>query len=364
MGHIHSCFTGAGRGDAPDTTHLGHLSTAGSASSLQRQEGPRQLGKGQCGTVWALGDLVFKAPNECKHHQLWEDSCHHRKVEDALQRAPWAIRPRINIPRWTDLVHPSEETFWDGFRSWFPSNFQPTCGILSTRIHPVRPHVRHAIVDLFAPPSIKANKTGFLACPQNHDCLVRLYLGRRAERSASAASFRLRDFDLMVNEMEYMQLDIGTWARDMARTLAVLHWRAQVDANGVEFVLGRTGDVEAEFRAISLSGMRDRLVDRPNVFKFELSSQSMGVWLLDFDQCRTFPESPEGVKQLQRAFYLNDPYYPRPVSKHPNDVALWETFKAAYLQASAFLKPQSRMPRLFIQAVEEEGRRRAAGGSV
>ncbi|KIW27187.1 uncharacterized protein PV07_06949 [Cladophialophora immunda] len=362
MGHPLSCFTGAERGDAPDTAHPASLPPPESVASLQSQDGPKQVGKGQCGTVWALMDLVLKVPNEGKQDQLWNDSCNHRKAEDALHQAPWELTADINIPRWSNWVQPSEATFWNEFRSWFPEDFQPTCGILSTRIHPLPPRVREAIVDLFAPQPIKDNKTNFLALPENHDCLVRLYLGRRAERSASA-SFRLCNFDLMVNEMEYLQLDTGTWANVMAQTLAILHWRAQIDANDVEFVLGRTPQVDGEPIAPRLESRRCELADFPNIFRSALHQRSMGIWLLDFDQCQPFPDSPAGVKQLQRAFYFNDPYYPRPVSKHPNDMALWETFKATYLQASASLT-KSEMPGLFIEAVEEEGRRRGAGGSL
>ncbi|OAP61061.1 hypothetical protein AYL99_03262 [Fonsecaea erecta] len=356
MGHQISCFTGAKRGHT--TSHSRRLSRAESSASPQGQEGPRQVGQGQCGTVWALMDLALKVPNEGKQDRLWNDSCHHRRVEDALQQAPWEFRGHISIPRWSNWVQPSEAIFWSEFRSWFPQDFQPTCGILSTRIHPLPPRIREAIVELFAPPSIKANKTNFLKRPENHDCLVRLYLGRRAERSPSAP-FRLRNFELTVNEMEALQLDTGAWARVMAQTLAILHWKAQVDANNVEFVLGRTRQAEVESTVIPGGGRR-KLADFPNVFKFDLHQRSIGIWLLDFDQCRAFPESPVGVKQLQRAFYLNNPYYPRPISSHPNDMALWETFKATYLQASACLT-QSEMPGLFIEAVEQDGRWRGAG---
>ncbi|EXJ72175.1 uncharacterized protein A1O5_04679 [Cladophialophora psammophila CBS 110553] len=363
MGHGSSCLKGPGRGGhASNSQRLGQSSTFVCPPSPEMQEGPKQVGKGQCGTVWALKHLVLKTPNEGMLDQLWNDCCNHRKIEEAFQQAPWEFRSNVNLPRWNSWVQPSERVFWTEFGGLLPEDFQPTSGILSTRIHPLPPPLREVLVDLFAPHSVKANKANFLASPENHDCLVRLYLGRRADRSAPA-SFRLRNFDLMVNEMEYLQLDTGIWAGVMAQTLAVLHWRARIDANDVEFVLGRTPGLDiapatpqSETRGWKHSGFN-------NIFSFEVHQRSMGVWLLDFDQCQTFPESAAGVKQLEKAFYFNHPYYPRPVSKHPNDMALWETFKAAYLQASACLT-QTEMPGLFIEAVEDEGRRRAAGGSI
>ncbi|KAH0846503.1 hypothetical protein AYO21_10144 [Fonsecaea monophora] len=363
MGHILSCFLDANRGDGANTKFCRRHSVSDSAASFGCQDGPKQVGKGQCGAVWALMDLVLKASNEVRRDQLWKDSCNHRRAEVAVQQAPWEFRPDINIPRWISLVQPSDGTFWSEFGGWFPQDFQPTCGVLSTRVHGLPAHVREAIVDLFAPESIKAIKTDFLANPENQDCLIRLYLGRRAERSAFSAAFRLRDFELKVNEMEFLQLDTSTWARAMAQMLAVLHWRAQIDANGVEFVLGKTPHVEAEQTAIRLESRSCNLANVSNIIRFECHRRSIGIWLLDFNQCRTFSESPAGVRQLQRAFYLSDPYYPSPVSTHPNDMTLWDTFKAAYLEASASLT-ESEMPELFIEAVEEEGQRRGAEGSL
>ncbi|KIW97117.1 uncharacterized protein Z519_02509 [Cladophialophora bantiana CBS 173.52] len=292
------------------------------------EEGPKQVGKGQCGTVWALKHLALKTPDEGMLDQLWNDCCNHRKVEGAFQQASWEFRSSVNILRWNSWVRPSKRVFWTEFGGLFPEEFQPTSGILSTRIHPLPPPLREVLVDLFAPPSVKANKANFLASPENHDCLVRLYLGRRAERSVPA-SFRLRNFDLVVNEMKYLQLDT-----------------AQIDANDVEFVFGRTPGLDIA-PATPQSGTRGwKHSSFDNFFSFE-----------------TFPESAAGVKQLEKAVYFNHPYYPRLFSKQPNDMALWETFKAAHLQASARLT-ESEMPGLFIEAVEEEGRRRAAGGSI
>jgi hypothetical protein len=75
---------------------------------------------------------------------------------------------------------------------------------------------------------MKRDKDYFLSCPENKDCLVRLYLGWRAKQSASS-HFNLRNFDLMVNEMEELKLDTHSFA----------HWKAKIDVDDVEFVPGR-----------------------------------------------------------------------------------------------------------------------------
>jgi hypothetical protein len=96
-------------------------------------------------------------------------------------------------------------------------------------------------------------------------------------------------------------------------------------------------------------------------FKYDRFHRSTGMWLLDFNQChqcQKFAEGAEGVLQLQKAFYFNDPYYPQPISDDPRDLASWKTFKGAYPDASERLT-DSDMSGQFIDAVEREGQRRA-----
>ena len=325
----------------------------------EAQTGARQIGKGQCGTIWAVQDFILKVPNEGKQAQLWNDCCNHKRVEQAFQQAPWELRSNINIPRWETWVNPSRNSLWADCGGFFPERFQPTYGILSGRIQPLPLPICHALVDHFAPKSFLGNNISLLERPENQDCLVRLYLGRRADRSASTM-FKLRNFDFMVDEMEGLSLDTAAYAKVMAQTLAVLHWRAGIDANDVEFVLGRSPKLMMAPTAADLESMGSEYPICNDVMKLDCRQGSLGIWLLDFDQCQTFSESDAGVKQLQRAFYFNDPYYPRPVSKDPRDVTLWKTFKNDYLEASTCLTA-SDMPRRFIEAVEAEGQRRGTG---
>jgi hypothetical protein len=69
------------------------------------------------------------------------------------------------------------------------------------------------------------------------------------------------------------------------------------------------------------------------------------------------------VQQLELGFCFNDPYYPRPHSKHGKDVALWSAFRDQYLATSAGLT-ESALPRLFIEGVEAEGMKCSTGGPL
>ncbi|KAI5236460.1 hypothetical protein E4T42_09454 [Aureobasidium subglaciale] len=164
---------------------------------------------------------------------------------------------------------------------------------------------------------------------ENNNCLVRLYFGRRGvDRSKSSVeNMTLRNFPLHVDEMERLNLPIPI---------------ANIDANDVEFILGSSRQ--------DLSSSQDQ-------------GHSVSIWLLDFNQCRKFNEDKAGLKLLVDGFWMNDPYYPRPSSTDKRDKVLWTLFSSKYLDASALLT-DGKMPRQFIEGVEEEGYRRRERPSI
>ncbi|EXJ90097.1 hypothetical protein A1O3_03166 [Capronia epimyces CBS 606.96] len=322
-----------------------------------------KVGQGQCGTVWALTGttMVLKVPNDGKKDQLYNDYCQHAAVEEAFRSTFSVFRRHINLPSCQTWLGPHNELFWKDHAKFLPKGFQSTYGIVSTRIFPVPLPVCSAIVDACAPRSVKNNKESFLAQPENKDCLIRIYLGRRQERSSMNA-FRLRNFDMTVNEMEYSRLDTHLYAESMGHALAIMHWKAGVDGNDVEFVFGSSPEIRLRPTAAELACLTADQAERLSS-ELDFKHRSLGIWLLDFDQCQRFEEGPQGVKQLERAFYFNDPYYPRPASKDPKDRVLWTTFKDSYLEASAEFT-DSKMPQQFIDAVEAEGIKRSSGRSL
>jgi hypothetical protein len=92
--------------------------------------------------------------------------------------------------------------------------------------------------------------------------------------------------------------------------------------------------------------------------KSDFHHRTIGVWLLDFNQCQTFNKDENGLKQLVDAFYWNDPYCPRPTSTNSKDKLLWKAFSVRYLEVSAEFVDHE-MPRAFITSVEEEGKKRS-----
>lgn len=321
------------------------------------------LGEGQTGTIFALTgtDQVLKVAKSNRQHQLWNDQLMHKVVQEAFESTGSLLRYDITIPRYGQFINPQHHVFWQENMQRFPTEITGKYAFISSRIFGLPLPIRASIVDSFAPKDIKAQKDKFLALPENKHCLIRIYLGRRDQREATR-QFRLRNFDLTVGEMEWLRCDTRRYAITMARALAVLHWVAHVDANDVEFVIGSspmmaTPPIADELRVLNLDNIG--LVTQG----LDFHHRSVSMWLLDFDQCRDFEDNMAGLEQLKKGFWQNDPYYPRPVSTDPKDVALWAIFKDQYLATSAMMI-ETGMPKAFITAVESEGNRRRKGGSM
>ena len=132
----------------------------------------------------------------------------------------------------------------------------------------------------------------------------------------------------------------------MAETLAILYWKAHIDANNVEFVLAPPPTTSQSLASSSV-----------------IKSEALGehvVWILDFDCCKSIPLDEKGVEQAVEAFYRNDPYYLRPKSSNGEDITLWTAFKDQFLEASeSFLEPggmEAGLPEMWIRKVENKGK--------
>lgn len=112
------------------------------------------------------------------------------------------------------------------------------CGLVSERIFPLHDSIQSALLESLAPDMTVRQRETYLSNPNNNNCLVRLYLGRRGvgRRKVRAEEMSLRNFPMHVDEMERLCLPITTYITTMAQSLALMHWRAGIDANDVECV--------------------------------------------------------------------------------------------------------------------------------
>ncbi|KAG9531859.1 4HBT like protein, partial [Aureobasidium melanogenum] len=273
-------------------------------TSVPTLQGPfeTQIGKGQCGTVYTLGigGLVKKTPNSIsKIAELRRESQSHMKVLKTFYNAPEALSSKAQVPRLYALMSPPSSHTDDeppDERVDILSDY--SYGIVSRRIFPLHDLIATALLESLVPTFSVRQRETCLSNPTNNNFLARLYLGRRgvSRSKARAEDMNLRNFPLHVDEMERLCLPIPAYITTMAQSLALMHWKAGIDANDVEFVFGD-----------SIQNSTDR------------DGHTVSVWLLDFNQCRRFSHDQAGLKQLVDAFWWNDPYYPRPSSPDPQD---------------------------------------------
>lgn len=309
----------------------------------------RRIGQGFCGTVWAAppgsGDtFAIKREDGGPGRSLQNDFDMHVHILRSLSGS----LPKLQVPCCHQFISGRNQDWWDELVSKFPAEFQVPCNALvSERIPPFSKDVRETLIEEYCPCSLRPKIESIKSSEPNQDCLIRPYLGRRRrlEKNSKYKSFSLRNFPLHVDQVEELKLDGKLYARIMAETLAHLYWRANVDANDVEFVL-----------APPRKNHMDQLGENSSV----IGSKKLGehvIWILDFDCCRQMSLNEKGVEQAVAAFYRNDPYYPRPGRNNSMDQALWEEFKHRFLQVSEAIlaqeSPEARLPALWIDLVEQ-----------
>lgn len=197
----------------------------------------------------------------------------------------------------------------------------------------------------------------FLCAPENQDCLLRAYPGRRCDtRELLPHDIRLRNFPLRVDQMERPGLDIIGYAKDMAESLVLLHWKSLVDGNDIEFVLG-SAPVPASITPTIDETSRSNRDEVEQLFESKLRYPAVSLEMLDSNQCKSISEDDVDVKQLVDAFWSNDPYYPRPNAEEEQDRILWSVFRVNHLEASVQLTESDLPKYLLMVLLKVEGRR-------
>jgi hypothetical protein len=313
-----------------------------------------RIGQGFCGSVWASSTHAeaIKREDGGPGRSLHNEFVMLQKVLVALSPTAAAgpssgrsssrgLQARqICIPRCHRYVQTDDVEWWTAHLARFPSAFQIPCNVLvSDRIPPFPQPVRDILTDLFCPasliPSIKASQP-------DRDCILRPYLGRRGRPEQGPPppsrfqAFSLRNLPLHVDRMERLELDVKRVATMMAETLALLYWTAAVDANDVEFVLAPAR------------------VECPGTTLPSAALGTHALWIVDFDCCKDMARTRGGVEQAARAFWRNDPYFPRP-GREGVDRELWELFRGTFLEASLTLLgvEESTLAELWVRLVEE-----------
>ncbi|KAF2456025.1 hypothetical protein BDY21DRAFT_394269 [Lineolata rhizophorae] len=237
--------------------------------------------------------------------------------------------------------------------------------LISTRIPPLPQRAHAYLINAYCAPHLvdRAHADG-----TNGDALARVYLGRgrRYEsrdgegRQAPRRFFTLRNFGLSVAKLEDLLLKMNGVTKEgaadvvrhlattMGAALAVMHSVAKLDARDVEFVLGGSSlgeraavsmnDIAATAKSLASSQLNARS-DPPGTASTALTQSGMAFYLLDFNQCRHIGRDNTAVDTAVDAFFVNDPYYPRPPCRsdsstdgeYDEERKLWDAFVDGYL---------------------------------
>lgn len=327
------------------------------------------LGAGRCGSIYALTPTtVMKTLNTSRRDtsynlsELQNDATVHQIVLTAFTSSPSHIRNSLSIPTYHSWVSPTTSP------SPLPESFPPHLQhvLVSQRIPSVSTNIRETLLTTFYP---SAGLSAAKKDSTNEHCLMRPYFGRAVGESYSKSrSLSLRNFPLAVDMMDKLAglpdgkalcLHPDWMVRVMADALAVMHWKANVDGNDVEFVLGGCVEEDSEKGAAEPG----RLAEGGKQEEDPLRKFGLRMWLLDFNQCKTF--DPDGDKekwmqQLVNGFFYNDPYYPSPVGKEVGMAMAWMVFRERYLATARELlgHGEEGMAEDFVRAVEAEGQKR------
>ncbi|MCJ1370563.1 hypothetical protein MMC20_001776 [Loxospora ochrophaea] len=321
----------------------------------------RTIGKGSCGIVFEQPGTTLVIKRALQDSEaLWNDFKTHARVMRCFDQFHQHTTD-VHIPRVYRFQNSQEKDWWQTNAQHFTHEAYRAPGnlLFSERIPPLPEVVQKALIDEYCPPIGRAEARALRA---NKDCLVRLYLGSRRDRSWTPRFFSLRNYCLHVDQMEDLGLDVQAFASAIAEALAVMHWGARTDADDVEFVLGGTPtavndrlptDDELDAMPANASTVQEGGV-------VNSKRRSVHVWLLDFDKCNRISMDGHGVEMAVRAFFKNDPYFPRPCSEHFNDQDLWRTFAERYISVGKIISEGQAavLPEIFILMVEEEMKRR------
>ncbi|KAI1415704.1 zinc finger protein-domain-containing protein [Hypoxylon sp. FL1857] len=327
------------------------MSTSSTQVQEQKGEGAfRNIGAGACGAIFAReGVQIALKLAKFPGSDLWNDYIMHMLISSQIER----YNVEVMVPEVHFFVRKEDSEFFDGLPDLREAAQDvcnlPTDILVSERIPPLPQVTRTLLTDKYCAPT---NVMAALDDRANEDCLVRPYLGSSEGRSGGMF-FSLRNFELHLNQMLELRLDVEDMASRMAKTLAVMHWAAGTDARDVEFVLGSSREESL------LSEGRRPYTRAISLREQNFSCRKADLWLLDFNQVRPITMVKAGVAQAVQAMGVNDPYFPKPLQESSAARKVWVRFAKSYLDASKIiLKAEplriQRLPFLFIWGLYQQ----------
>ncbi|KAI0880391.1 zinc finger protein-domain-containing protein [Annulohypoxylon maeteangense] len=315
----------------------------------------KQIGEGGCSAVFTLKgrSLAIKISKESRFGQ-WNDYVMHTLIYEEIKRRTVDVM----VPRCYFFVPAEDLTFFDKNPGLVEAARRvcdiPTDILVSERIPPLDDETRTALINQYCAPRLRLRA---VADPKNNDCLVKIYLGSM-EGKIGETPFSLRNFELHLNQMIDMGLDVDSMASRVGQALAVMHWAASVDAWGVQFVLGGSSkpsplrylDIE-EMEPSTYTGPKSRVIEH-------FLCRRTVLWMLNFDQVQPITMDFAGVSQAVQAAVFGSVYLPKRYSRNATQKRVWDSFSDQYVKTSNIIlqcedRKSQQLPRSFLDQLNK-----------
>ena len=367
----------SGRSSTDRMSIAGMLIQSPSSSSSEHRF--LKIGEGWCGVVYEYTGTGAVLKREKRGiTTLFNDFNTQTRIWQCFQEAQIVFGSSV-LPRTTRpffYTHANSifgQEWWKESVSKFPKEDRgtPVNSFFTERIPSIPLENQEDLIDKFCVARARGSAKKSL---ENKSCIARLYLGRRKRGNNNSRFFNSKNFALDLDMAEEWGINVKECASQMAIGLAVCHWRANVDANDVEFVLGGlpapidfgvlhsafpTAYSKTQQKACGESadlperGLRAETLEKaPTAEAVKHLShripKPMKLWMLDYDKCRSMPFTEEGLRQAAHAVEDNDPYFPKPLQDNARDQELWEHFKLSYLDASEMVLSKQGLVQLLV----------------
>jgi hypothetical protein len=239
----------------------------------------------------------------------------HTLVHQAFVQYGSTVNTAVKVPRPYRLIRKSDDEFWAENVSKFPAAYRtPTTAVQMERILPLPKAIRKALISRFHPTPNPATVARILDRNPDKHCLVRTYLGmKNRPQQLTDEQFSLRNFQLYLDPMKEMSLDVMSLATATGQAFAIMHWGAGVDGDDVEFVLGTSATTETDMGQL------------------DFQHRAVGFYLLDFGQCQSVDLINSDVEEVYHMFKAamilgdNQLFIP-----HRKETELFRAFSEAY----------------------------------
>lgn len=211
---------------------------------------------------------------------MWLDFLYTNRVniEIARKEKPQDAFPESTLPNTPECSHFFLQEPWKDF----PNRPDHRSSFRADMILPLPKPIREALIYFDDDETEQAREK---ESQENKDCLVRLYLGENEGQNQEETFYdSLRNFPLRLNIVLDLELDAFSLSREMAITLSVVHWQAQVDGLNIEFVLGNAMATESDRRKPYTTAPSTATVAAWRSKSLDFTKRAIHLWVIDFDK--------------------------------------------------------------------------------